>query len=323
MAAVHTLVQTPSSSAAASLISPSSSHAKLGPLPSLALNKHAPLPPVDVPIIELDHSQSDLDASGEGPRGGRREDHNQSGSFDESADAAATSVELDRQRLAEVDRMIASYKQQGVVTGAVGVSSSTSSANASQANSRANSVHQSREDFDGLDTSSFGKPAAVVASTKSPRTAEEDEYADDDFAASDVVGASGIEESLEVEEEESVANATTQSGTRSRIGMGGAEDSLDAEYFNSNSSLVDQGARKQTVGSLGAGRRAQIPASISSADHSYSSVDEHSASMDEERDRRGGPADAPRDVADAYSEDQSLNEPLEDQFDYTEDVEPV
>ena len=368
---VHTTTATaPAANSTTGASAHSSASTKLSALPSLALNKSAPLPPVDVPLIELDPS-SDLDASGELQQSQQhsrhphqsRSQHAASSSFDgeESMDASgggggglATSVELDQQRVAEIDRLLKSYQAQGVAPGpgqglATNISSSTSSAQPSASQSRAGSAAQSRDNYDGINTTgaAAAKSRAQHSAAASGSVPDEDEYGDEEFAASDVGARSAegdaIEESLEVDvdapEEDSSLSPLKARGVDNRPTTAGSmqqDDSLDAEYFNSNSSLVEQshgGARKQSSAPLG-GRRAQIPPSIHSASHSSvdheGSQSELDASASYEEPARGGGSKAlpgasaaDRDPLDVYSEDQSVNDPLEEQFDYTEEVEPV
>lgn len=219
MAAVHTLVQTPT-------------HGGSSALPaSLATNRGVLHPPPDVPHIELAEG-SDLEASGT--------------SIDHSS-----SIDMDKARLAEVNRMIKSYESQIPKVGG---------ANAEE-----------DDDDDGYEDEEF------VASDAGEVHADADADAD------------GVEEGIEVEED--------LAGSK-------VDDSLDGEYFNSSSSVAD---RKQPAASHSTNsRRSQLPpmAATYSPDQSTDSVD-----YDD------------RDPHDVYSEDASVHEPLEAQYDYTEEVE--
>lgn len=179
------------------------------------------------------------------------------------ADSEVDSVQADKKRLAEVNRMIRSYESQT-------------------------------------------KPSALGAASASASSVneEEDEYLDDaDFAAS----GDAIEESIEVEEEiASMSHA--DDGADGDAGQSKTEDSMaDAEYFAS-------GVSEKAGGGSGVGVRQQVPMSTGGRrTHSLASgaLDGSEDSVDYDD----------RDPADLYSEDASVNEPLETQYDYTEEVE--
>ena len=137
--------------------------------------------------------------------------------------------------------------------------------------------------------------AAAKAASPTHHAHEEDDYLDDpDFAAS----GEGIEESIEVEED-----LASMSG-----GGGAAGNSMnEAEYFASGvSEKGDQrkaAGTRSTAATTTAGRRANLPPSA---------LDSHESIEYDDRD-----------PADLYSEDASVNEPLEQGYDYTEDIVPV
>lgn len=264
MAQVHTLVQSPIA-ASSTLAAPPSTNSALPPLsgsfPSvtptnsssggfIAKNVTVSNPPPDVPFVEL--GESDLEQSNASMSG----DHY--GASTGTAGVLGSSMDADKARLAEVNRMIKSYESQLPKANNANLSTSNTSID------------------------SHGQPTDEE---------EEDEYADD-FADAPHGSSGQVDESIEVEEELSIEASK-------------AEDSLDAEYFHSSASTG--GGRLSHPSGLGSNLRHSQP--LSSPEQSYESG--------EYNEYAGGEAD------DIYSQDASVNEPLENQYDYTEDAIPT
>ena len=203
-----------------------------------------------MPFVDL--GESDLEAS------------NASLSTDADAQSGAytDSIDNDKARLAEVNRMIKSYESQLPKIGGGGANSSAGGT-ASASNASIN--------------------------TDEPDQSYEDDYNDDEFAESGAVGEQ-IEESIEVEED--------------IIDGSKVDDSLDdAEYFHSSASASGMSATKDgsSVGGVKA-RLTQLPSAAASYDNSDDFVEDD------------------RDPEDVYSQDASVNEPLENEYDYTEEA---